>query len=425
MPGQLDIEKEFGRRAIASLSGKGSRMSDVIEKTDGEEDEINLLDLLIVLARNKRLLILTPLCVGIITAVITLFMPNIYTASVKLMPPQQGSASSAAAMLSQLGGGALGGLAGGALGIKNQGDLYVGLFRSRTVSDRLIARFKLKERFKGKTMTGVRDRLQKLTTIASGKDGLISLSFDDEDPNFSASVANAYVEELENLMQGLAVTDAGRRRLYFEKQLKRAKDELAVAEVDLRRTQEKTGLIDPSAQGKAIIESIATIRAQIALREVTLGAMRSFATDINPDAIRIRSEIGELRNQLAKLEKPTDEVTHQGDTAIPSGKVPELGLEYARKLREVKYHEVLFELMAKQYEMARADEARDSGALQSVDKAIPPDRKTSPKRFIIILSACFASLFSVIAWIVFCEFAKNALAKNENRIKLDELKSYF
>ena len=399
-------------------------MSDVIEKPDSEDDEISLLDLLIVLARNKTLLILTPLCVGIIAAVCTLFMPNIYTASVKLMPPQQGGSSSAAAMLSQLGGG-LSGLAGGALGIKNPGDLYVGMFKSRTITDRMIARFKLKDRFKAKTMAGARDRLQKLTAVASGKDGLISLDFEDEDPKFAADVANAYVEELDKLMQGLAVTEAGLRRLYFEKQLKRTKDELAIAEFDLRRTQEKTGLIDPSAQGKAIIESIATLRAQIASREVTLGAMKSFATDRNPEAIRTRSEIDELRNQLAKLEKPSTDDASKGDMAIPSGKVPEVGLEYTRNLREVKYHEVLFELMAKQYEMARADEARDSGSLQLVDKAVPSDQKSKPKRGMIVSLSIFMTFTLMLVVVLLGEVKRRVMATDAGRAQFHELKKQF
>lgn len=364
-------------------------MSDVIEKPDSDNGDISLLDLLIVLARHKKLLLLAPLCVGIITAVCTLFMPNIYTASVKLMPPQQSSSSSAAAMLSQLGG--------GSLGLKNLGDLYVGLLRSRTVSDRLIARFKLRERFRERTISGTRERLHKLTAVASGKDGLISLDFEDKDPKFAANVANAYVEELDKLMQGLAVTEAGRRRLYFEKQLKRAKDELAVAEVDLRRVQEMTGLIDPGAQGKAVIEGIATIRAQIASREVALGAMKSFATERNPDAVRINNEIVELKGQLLKLEKPAVGSGRQGDIAIPSSKVPEVGLDYARRLREVKYHEVLFELMAKQYEMAKADEARDAGSLQVVDNADVPDRKSKPQRLLIVtVSVALGFILSIV-----------------------------
>lgn len=398
-------------------------MSEVIANLDNAGGEISMLDLLIVLARNKRTLIVVPLCIGIIAAVCSWLLPNIYTANVKLMPPQQPGASSAAAVLSQLGGGALGGLAGGALGIKSTGDLYVGILKSRTIADRLIVRFNLKERFKTKTLIETRERLLKRTAIAFGKDGLITLEFDDKDPVFAASVANSYVEELERLMQGLALTEAGQRRQYFERQLKRTKDELANAEVALRRTQEKTGLIELGAQGRAIIEAISALRAQIATREVVLGSMKTFATDRNPDAIRVESEIKELKEQLTKLEKPNGAENNEGDMAIPSGKVPEVGLEYARKLREVKYHEVLFELMAKQYEIARADEARDSGSLQVIDKAVPPDRKSKPKRMLIVFLAALLSLILTGISLFVIESRRQAYRSPEHDLKVMELMS--
>lgn len=398
-------------------------MSDVIEMRDKEEQETSVLDFLVILAKNKKPLIFVPIFVGVLAAAFSFLLPNIYTANIKLMIPQQGGASTAAAMLSQLGGGALGGLAGGALGLKNPGDLYVGILKSRTISDRLIDQFHLKERYKAKTIIEARERLQKITVVNAGKDGLISLDFEDEDPKFAAAVANAYAQELDTLMQNLAVTEAGRRRLYFEKLLKRAKDELADAEVELRRTQERTGVIEISAQGKAAIEAAATVRAQIASKEVILGTMKSFATDRNPDAIMVAGEIDELRNQLKKLEQPDQQPKRQGDILIPTGKVPEVGVEYTRKLREVKYHEVLFELMAKQYELARADEARDAGTLQVVDRAVPSDRKSKPKRSLILLGAILVSALLTISWVLINDTWKKISAKPENIARLKEIRS--
>lgn len=385
-----------------------------------ESDESNVLDLLILLARRKKTLLFLPFFIATITAAASLLLPDIYVSSSRLLPPLQGSGGSAAAMLSQLGGG-FSGLAGGAL-IKNPADLYVALLKSRTVGDKIIGRFTLQSRYKAKTMSEARNRLQNVAKISSTKEGLITVDIEDKDPELAAKIANAYAEELDVLMQGVAVTEAGRRRVYFEKQLSRVKDELSAAESELRKTQEKTGLIDPGVQGKAIIESIAMLRAQITSREVALGAMKSFATDNNPDAIRIRGEIAELQTQLAKRENPAGTGENRGDSGITSGKVPELGLEYARKLREVKYHEVLFELMAKQYEMARADEAKEPGTLQVIDRAIPADKKSKPKRLQFILMAYFVSLIATACLLLVGEGKRRLESNVRWSKKISELK---
>ena len=266
-----------------------------------EDDEISLLDLLIVLAKHKKLILGLPFLAALLAAGISLLLPNIYTGTTKILPPQQ-TQSSAAAMLAQLGG--LAGGAGGALGIKNPNDLYIGMLKSRTLGDNLIQRFELQKVYEAKTMFDTRKAIDANTKIASGKDGIITIDFDDKDTKRAAAVANAYVEELYKLTQTLAVTEASQRRLFFEKQLTLAKDSLANAEVALRQTQERTGLIKLDDQGRAIIESVARMRAEIAAKEVQLGAMRTFATKNNPDYVLLVQQLGGLRAQLVNWKRP-------------------------------------------------------------------------------------------------------------------------
>jgi uncharacterized protein involved in exopolysaccharide biosynthesis len=295
-------------------------------------------------------------------------------------------------------------LAGSSLGIKNPNDLYVGMLKSRTVADSLIARFKLQVRLETNTMVETRKALEKRVNISAGKDGIISIEVDDEDPQFAAELANAYVDELYKLTQTLAVTDAAQRRLFFEKQLKQSRDTLATAELAMKRTQEKTGLLQLDAQGQAMISALGEVRAQIAAREVQLSAMRSFATEQNPDYIRTQQELAGLKAQLAKLEKGGDA------DLLPTGKLPEAGLEYVRSLREMKYAETLFELMAKQYELARIDEAKDASLIQVLDKAVPPDRKSKPKRSLIVILTALAVGFMALL----LAFVREALEKSRN-----------
>jgi tyrosine-protein kinase Etk/Wzc len=343
-------------------------------------EEISFLEFLIVVAKHKVMIGVSVLAAAVLSAAISFLLPNIYTGTARLLPPQQ-SQSAAAMLLGQLGG--LAGIAGNSLGIKNPNDLYVGMLKSRTVADKIIDRFDLQKLYEKDTMVETRKELEDNSSVTVGKDGLITIEFDDEDPKRAADVANAYVEELQILTQSLAVTEASQRRLFFEQQLKQARDELASAEIAMKAIQEKTGLIKLDDQGRAIIEAVATLRARIAAKEVELGAMRTFATDNNSEYVRGQRELSALRGELVKLERA--QVAGAGDILLPTGKVPEAGLAYLRGLRDVKYYEAVFELLAKQFEAAKIDEAKESAIIQLVDKAIPLDRKSKPKRTLIVI----------------------------------------
>lgn len=362
---------------------------DKVQRIDGAEadEEIHLLDLLVVLARQKKLVIGVPIAAGLIALAVSLFITPVFTSVAKIMPPQQQQSSGMAAMLGQLGG--LAGAAGGLAGIKSPNDLYVGLLESRTVADSLIIRFKLKERYEMKTMDDTRKELTANSVIATGKkDGFITIAANDKDPQFAADLANAYVDELAKLTQSMALTEASQRRLFFEKQLKEARDQLADAEIALRRTQERTGLIQPEAQVQAIITNAAQVKGAIAAKEVQLNAMRTFAAGQNPDLLRTQEELRGLQVQLAKLEK--DRPSKDGDFMVPTGKIPEAGVDYVRSVRNVKYYETIFELLAKQFELAKIDEAKDSSLIQLLDKALPAERKSKPHRVFITLAAVVA-----------------------------------
>lgn len=362
-------------------------MPETAQTLTQDDDSISLIEMLAVLAKYKALLIALPLVAGLLALALAFVMPNIFSAKAVLMTPQQ-SQPGAAAMLGQLG--ALAGVAGGALGVKNPTDLYIGLLKSRTVADRLIERFDLQKVYDEKLSSDTRKELATRTQIMAGKDGLINIEVEDKEPKRAAQIANAYYEELERLTRTLAVGEASQRRLFFEKQLVQAREDLSKAEFDLQKTQEKTGIIQLEGQAKVIIEGIAQLRGQIAAKEVQLGAMRTFATAENPDYLRAQQELSGLRAQLKARE--VDAGGKDGGM-ISSSKAPQVGLENIRKLREVKYHEVIMEMFARQYELAKVDEAKDAAQIQVVDKAIEPDKKSKPKRGLIAIGALVAGFF--------------------------------
>jgi uncharacterized protein involved in exopolysaccharide biosynthesis len=361
------------------------------EKLNGDSgDQILLSDLVKAIALRKRLVVGVPLASAAIALITVMLIKPYYTSTAIIMPPQQQGAGMAA-MLGQLGGGLAAAASIG--GIKNPNELYVGMLNSRTVADALIEQFKLRDRYDEETIDAAREKLKRVSGIASGKDGLITIVVEDKDPKIAAEIANAYVAELGKLNQSLAVTEAAKRRLFFETQLKQAKDQLADAEIRMRDMQQKTGLIQLDGQVKGIIAGAAQLEAQIAAKEVQLSAMRSFATANNPEMLRLQQELKGLNAQLAKTRTGT---TTSGSLMVPTKELPGVGVEYIRALRDLKYNETVFELLAKQFEMAKIDEAKESSLIQQLDVALPAEKKAGPKRGLIVVGAVLAGLIVAI-----------------------------
>jgi uncharacterized protein involved in exopolysaccharide biosynthesis len=229
---------------------------------------------------------------------------------------------------------------------------------------------------------------------ASGKDGMIVIAVEDRDPKRAADMANAFVEEMIGVTRGLALTEAAQRRLFFEEQLRDVKTSLAKAEEGIKGFQEKTGALKIDDQAKAVFQGIGNLRAQIAAREVQYKVAQTYATSQNPDLQRIEEELRGLKAELNKLEQKGG---NGHDPLMPTGRMPSVGMEYIRKLRDVKYNETLYELLAKQYEMAKLDEARNALVIQVIDKAVQPERKAKPKKAIIVgLSTVIGLVFAVL-----------------------------
>ncbi|MEC5207075.1 tyrosine-protein kinase Etk/Wzc [Vogesella perlucida] len=375
------------------------------EKTKSDlvkPDEIELGYLISELWRGRRTVLLSTAVCGAAALVIALSIPSIFTARSSVMPPQQQSSGLAAALGSL---GALAGVGGGSA-LKNPNDLYVGILKSQNVADNLIKRFDLKMRYEVETITEARLVLEKIVSIQSAKSGLIEIAVEDKDPAFAAKLANAYVDELKRVNQNLAVTDAAKRRFFFERQVKDVRADLVSAESRLEQLQKSTGLILPEGQVSGVIKATADLKARIAAKEVQLATMRSFATDKNPDFIRTQEELTALKAQLQQFSS----VGHDEAGLLPgSARLPEKGLAYIRALREVKYQEALLEVMAKQYELARMEEARDSSLIQVLDVATPPDRKSGPKRAMITMLGALLGAMVGAAYLLFKTWRRGAL----------------
>jgi len=341
--------------------------------------------------KRKRLIGMVALVIVALALLVALLLPNRYTASVAILPPQQGG-SAGAAMIAQLGSlGSMAGMATGGLGIKNPIDQQVALMKSRTVEDAMVERFHLQALYHRKYLSAARKKWEQKTSVDNGlKDGLIRLSVTDTDPRRAADLANGWLEEYRRFSATLAVTEAAQRRLFFERQLANAREDLGRAEEEMKQTEQRTGVIELDGQAHAMIASAAMLRAQVAAKRVEIQSMRQFAAEGNPDLERVRQELSSLEAQLTAMDVDRDR--QGGDLVAPKGKLGEAGMEYARALREVKYHEMVQDLLTRQYEAARVDEARQGSAAQIVDPAVIPDRPNNLFKIGILLTALLLSL---------------------------------
>jgi tyrosine-protein kinase Etk/Wzc len=347
-------------------------------------------------AGRKEIGIITGAAVAI-AVLIAFLLPAQYTATASFIPPSLGGSSSmASAILGQIPA-----LAGGSdlmSGLKNPGDVYAGILDSRSVLDSLVKQFDLLHVYKVKKQSDADKILASSTKVTvDPKSSIVSLEVTARSPQLAHDLANAYLEELRRTNGRLALSQASQRRLFFQEQLNEEKNNLADAEVALKQTQERSGLIAPAGQTATQIRIIAETQAQIAGRQVQLAALKQYATDENPEVISLRSEISNLQDQLAQLQK--------GDgtgsaTTIPTSKVPGLELDYIRKERDLKYHETLFEMLARQYESARLDEAREAPIVQVLDPASYPDTKSRPRRKLIALLGVFLGLLLGSVWVI-------------------------
>jgi uncharacterized protein involved in exopolysaccharide biosynthesis len=396
---ESDLDKCMNDMAVEKNPSQTGTQAGAVEHENGE---LSLMDFLIGIAKRKKQLILLPLAVGVVSAAVSFALPNIYQANTKLLPPQQAQ-SGAAALLSQLGG--MAGLAAGSVGLKNPNDLYIGMLRSRTVADRLIEQFNLKKVYDTDSSEKARKQLEENTAIAAGKDGIITIEVQDKDQQLVARLANAYVAELLKLTSVLAVTEAGQRRVFFERQLELAKNNLAKAEVALKGSLDTHGVVSVDAESRSVLETVARLRAQISAKEIKLNSMRAFVTSSHPEFKETTEELASLRAELSRLENGRPDASP--DTAANTdGKG---GLENIKLLRDVKYYQMLYELLAKQYEVARLDEANGSTVVQVLDPAVVPERKFKPKRAtIVILSVSFTFLFAAL-WAFAAEAREKAV----------------
>jgi len=385
----------------------------------------NFIDFLYMLFRWRRTILHSFIITCIIAAGISLILPKWFSAKTTILPPaEERSDMGISSILNNL---PVGGLSLG-LGLgtfSEETNLFMAIINSRTMFEHVISRFNLMERYKTKNMEETRKALSKRIKLEINEDGTISLTTFAKTPIFCSKeeeiktkelardMANYIIQELDKTNKRLKAEKAHNYRVFIEKRYNQNLKDLYSVENKLKEFQEKYGLIEISEQTKAIISAAAELKAQITMKEIQLGVLKSYVEKTHPDLVKTRMELHELRKKYNELKygskrsiKGKALLADSTDIFIPINRVPDLGLQYARLFRDVKLQQTLLEFLLPQYEQAKLQEAKDTPTLQVLDTAITPELKTKPKRAIIVAIAGLFSIFISVILISLYEQTK-------------------
>jgi len=329
---------------------------------------------------------------------ISLLLPKIYESTSSVLPQLESKEGGALAALLTSPGAA--GMAQN-LGLGLPGlpttptDVFVSILKSRLMADEVIKKFDLMNRYRESTMVDTRKELEDHLRITVTKEKVIKVSVEDEDPQVAADMANFYVANLDRLNRIVTVSKAGQNRAFLERRLGETVESMAKAEEALRDFQAKNKTVAVEAQAKVMIEAAAMIQGQITAQEVQMQVMGGYLSPDNPDLARIRSNVDELKKQLAMMGSGKDAKgllsTDRLHPAMVA--VPDLALQFGRLFRQVKVQETLFTLLTSQHEQAKIAEARDTPTVQVLDSAIPADKRTRPR---VLLNVAVAGVLALV-----------------------------
>jgi capsule polysaccharide export protein KpsE/RkpR len=335
----------------------------------------------------------------IILLIISFLSSPIFQSTARILPPQQDQGLMG---LMMGGGGALSSLGGSLLGTGTTADQYASMLMSERIKDTIIDRFKLMDEYEMDYRLKVYKKMDNIFKIKAGKkDGIITITTEDKDPKKAADIANAYIDELGKLVAEMSMVGAGENRSFLEGRLARAKVDLVRAEEALNAFQSKNKAISVTDQAKASIEGVGMLKAQLAVQEAQLSALRSQFTDSTQDVQIIKATVRNLKSQIDILEG-----MGKGAGAIPAiGSVPNLGQQQVRLMREFRIQETLVELLTKQNELAKLTEAKNIGGIQVIQKASPSDHLFKygfRKRYVILLT--FLVFAGAAYWVLFQDY---------------------
>jgi capsule polysaccharide export protein KpsE/RkpR len=314
-------------------------------------------------------------------------------------------AAIAGAGTNSMAGSALGGIAGDLLGTHDAGAVFADMLRSRTVEDRIIARFDLRKEYGARYWESARKMLAARTVIAQDrKSGVITITVTDHDPHRAAQLAQSYVEELDRIAAEVNTSAARRERVFIEQRLKTVKQDLDTASQQFSEYSSKNATLDIKEQGKATVEAAAVLQGHLIAAQSELEGLEQIYTISNIRVRTLKARVDELQRQLKKVggdaSNPAS-ANSSPDQEFPSiRQLPLLGVRWTDLYRETKIQETVYELLTQQYELAKIEEAKETPVVKVLDVAVVPERKSGPPRLLLMLFGTVLVLVAASGWVL-------------------------
>ncbi len=377
-----------------------------------------------VIVKYRKLIVYNVLIVTVAAAIISLILPKKYKAVAQILPPSEetdvfGAISSSGLSIPRLSRLAR---AGSFFRSSTPSDLIGAILQSRTILERIVDRYDLRKVYKVKK--GVEPAIKMLaksTEIIVSEEGVVKIIVQAPKAQLAADIANAYIEEVDRFLKESNMSRGKSMRMFIEKRLTTADEELKQTAESLKVFQERHKIVSVDEEVKAIIETYAKLKAELLKREIELGVTEEISTPDNPYVVSIKREIDEFQNLLKDIEVGKGGKGFGVGFAVPFQKLPAISAEYARRLRDYRVQSEIYTLLVQQYEQAKILEARDTPNITILDYARVPEKRSFPKRKVIVF---FALIISFTASVLL-SFGLEYLEQIKQKSSLyQELKSY-
>lgn len=352
--------------------------------------------------------------------ILAFLIPKQYKSTASIMPPdQQGSG---AMMLAALVGrgelGSLGSLASGLLGTHSSTALFENLLQSGTVRGHLIDRFDLMHVYRTRYRFLAAKHLGRETKITDDKkSGVITIEVEDTDPVRARDMAQAYLDELNHLVNRTSTSSARQERIFIERRLQNVQGDLEQAQLALSEFSSRNSTVDIKEQTRAMVDAGARLQGEMLVEQSGLQSLRQIYGEGNVRVKEMEARVASLQRDVQQIAGSSSPLPASGSVPLqtPSRaeadgqlypalrQLPRLAVPYADLYRRVRVQETVFELLTQQYELARIQEAKDTPVVNVIDTPGIPERKSFPPRLILSLALTFLVVAAAAGWILLQE----------------------
>ena len=373
-----------------------------------EEDEIDLVDLLKTIYKNRKLIIIITLVTTLFGVVFAFVQPKKYKSDMTFVEQKSSSSSS---LLSSLSSSIPFGLGSG-IGAGESSSLTT-VMESRKFRDKVAEKLKLREYILEISKRDEEDHskldrqdvanwLGRAVLVSQDANtGVYKVTVELEDKEMDTKIANAYYYTLDDYLKNDKLDKSKVSRQYLEKQVLTVEKELNEKREVLKVYEEEYNSVYIDTDAKALSEIVAKIKVDILSTESELAVAQSVYGEESFDIITLESKLGELKKQLSNLEKGTGTVKF-----IPLNDIPKIKYELEKLKQEIDATGEVYKVMKVLLEQAKISEINEQSLIELIDEAVIPKKPSSTSKAIILIISGILGIFVGISVAFLREFSK-------------------